>query len=188
MTTGREVVRRARRDVAYFAEVLLGQPLLPHQREVVESHARHRVICSGRQAGKSVTLAVLALHAAFTKPGGFVLILSAGDDAAKDLLAVCSTLATSPLLAGSVGDDNKSEMLLTNGSRIRSIPSSQRRARGPSVDLLILDEACWIDDLVWNASKFTIVVRPDSKIVMASTPYGRQDRFLRWRSGRAFRT
>lgn len=82
----RDGLRRARKDVSHFAEALLGRPLWRHQREVVESDARHRVICSGRQAGKSTTLAVSALHTAFTKPGLFVLIISAGEQAARDLL------------------------------------------------------------------------------------------------------
>ncbi len=171
-------LRRARRDVAFFAERLLGRPLWEHQQQVVESRARHRVICSGRQAGKSTTLAVLALHSAFAKPGAFVLILSAGEQAARDLLSTCSVLAANPLLAGSVVDDNKSEILLSNGSRIRSIPQSQRQVRGPSVDLLVLDECCWIDDAVWNAAKFSTVAKRDSRIVMASTPWGTQDRFF----------
>jgi phage FluMu gp28-like protein len=164
--------------VAFFAERLLGQALWDHQREIVQSDARHKIICSGRQAGKSTTLAVIALHTAFVKPGAFVLIVSAGEQAARDLLATCSMLAANPLVNGSVVDDGKTEMTLTNGSKIRSIPQSQRQARGPSADLLILDEACWIEDAVWSAAKFTTVARPASRIVMASTPYGRQNRFF----------
>jgi hypothetical protein len=175
----RDLVRRVRADVALFARELLGQPLWAHQQAVVESDARHRVICSGRQAGKSTILAIIALHTAFTTPGAFTLVISAGEQAARDLLAMCSVLASSsPLLAGSIVDDNKSEILLTNGSKIRSIPQSQRQARGPSVDLLVLDEACWIDEGVWTAAKFTAIARPESRIVMASTPWGRQDRFF----------
>src|SRR5436305_1382748 len=110
------VARRVQRDVSYFAEQLLGTPLWRHQREVVVSDARHRVICSGRQAGKSTILAILALHKAFTTPGAFILIISSGEQAARDLLGMCSVLASaSPLLVGSVVDDNKSEMLLSNG-------------------------------------------------------------------------
>jgi hypothetical protein len=171
-------LRRLKRDPALFAERLLGVPLWPHQREVVESKARQRAICSGRQAGKSTVVGVEALHTAYAKPGAFVLIVSAGEQAAKDLLATCSALAASPLLTGSVVDDNKSEMVLSNGSRIRSIPQSQRQARGPSADLLIVDEASFVDEQVWTAAKFTTVARRDSRILMASTPFGRPDRFF----------
>jgi hypothetical protein len=35
-----------------------------------------------------------------------------------------------------------------------------------------------MDDDLWTAAKFTVIARPDSRIVMASTPWGRQDRFF----------
>jgi hypothetical protein len=171
--------RRARRDVAHFAEVLLGMPLWPHQLEVVRSRARMRVICSGRQAGKSSVLAVLGLHKAFAAPGSFVLIVSAGEQAAKDLLGVCSRLALgSPLLSGSVVDDSKSELVLSNGSVVRSVPASTKQVRGLSADLLVLDEAAFVDDELWVAARFSTIARTDSRIVLASTPFGRMDRFF----------
>jgi hypothetical protein len=172
-------LRRARDDVGYFAEALIGEPLWDHQLEVARSVARIRSLCSGRQAGKSRVLALLALHEAFRAPGRFVLLLSAGDAAAKDLLEVCASLATgSPLLAGSVLDELTHEVRLSNGSTIRSVPASTKQVRGKSVDLLVIDEACFVDDEVWVAAKFTTIARPDSRIVMASTPWGRPDRFF----------
>jgi len=175
----REALRRARDDAGTFAELLIGAPLWPHQLEVARSPARIRALCSGRQAGKSRTLAVLALWEAFRAPGRFVLVLSAGDNAAKDLLADCAGMATSsPLLAGSVLDENSRELLLSNGSSIRSVPASQRQVRGKSVDVLILDEAAFVDHDVWTAAQYTVIARPDSRVLLASTPWGRADRFF----------
>lgn len=183
--TPRDVVRRARVDVAVFAETLLGESLWPHQLEVARSEARHRVICSGRQAGKSRTLAVLALHEAFGSSDRRVLLLSAGESAARDLLGECARLSSGRLLAGSVVDESKAQITLTNGSTIRSVPASERQVRGQSVDLLVLDEACWIEDALWTAARFTIIARPGSRVVMASTPFGRSDGFfaVAWRAG-----
>ncbi|WP_073387903.1 terminase large subunit domain-containing protein [Jatrophihabitans endophyticus] len=165
-------------DPREFARQLVGEPLWPHQQTVVMSPARTRCMVCGRQAGKSRTLAIIALHTAFTRRGARVLVLSAGEDAAKELLADMLDLASSPLLGGSVDDDNKSTITLSNGSEIRCIPASQRRARGPSVDLLILDEAASISDELWRAIRYTIIARPGSKVVMAGTPYGSQERFF----------
>jgi hypothetical protein len=50
--------------------------------------------------------------------------------------------------------------------------------RGPSVDLLILDEACWIDSAVWQAARYSIIARPGSRVIACSTPYGRQDHWF----------
>lgn len=178
-------VNQARTDVAVFAQHIIGEPLWPHQLEVCSSAARVRVICSGRQAGKSRTLAVLALHCAYVTPGARVLVLSAGEEAAKDLLAEIAGLAQAPLLSGSVVDETKAQLVLSNGSWIRSVPASEKQIRGKSVDLLILDEAAFIDESIWRAARWTIVARPGSRVVMASTPWGRQDRFfaVQWRSG-----
>ncbi len=171
--------RRARRDIAYFAEVLLGVPLWPHQLAVVRSRARMRVICSGRQAGKSTVLSVAAVHTAFARPGSTVLLISAGEVAARDLLSVCSRLVSgSPLLSGSVVDDSKSEIRLSNGSVVRSVPASTKQVRGLSVDLLVIDEACFVEDELWTAARFSTIARNDSRIVLASTPFGRSDRFF----------
>lgn len=173
-----DVVARARDDVDLFARVLVGQPLWPHQLEIARSPARIRCACIGRQAGKTRTLSVLALHEAFRAPRRKVLIVSAGDDAAKDVLAEISALAESPLLSGSVVDDDARLVTLSNGSSIRSIPASEKQARGKSIDLLILDEAAYISDELWRAVRYTTIARRGSRVVMTSTPYGRRDRFF----------
>jgi hypothetical protein len=74
----------ARRDPSRFAELLVGAPLWPHQAEVAMSAARYRLICAGRQVGKSRLLAVLALWQAFSRAGCHIV----GDDP-RWLLAVC---------------------------------------------------------------------------------------------------
>ena len=48
-----EALDRARLDAGVFAEMLLGVGLWAHQLEVVASPSRYRVICAGRQVGKS---------------------------------------------------------------------------------------------------------------------------------------
>lgn len=174
----RSTLEALRDDPVLFAEHLIGEPLWSHQVELVRSQARIRAVCSGRQAGKSRALAVEALHTAFAIPGALVLILSAGEDAAKALLAEVSALAASPLLAGSVTDDGKSEMRLSNRSVIRSVPASQKQVRGRSVDLLIIDEACFIDEELWTAARYSVIARPGSRVLMASTPWGAADRFF----------
>lgn len=104
--------------------------------------------------------------------------MSSGDDAAKDLLGEISALSNAPLLAGSVVDDDKRQMVLSNGSTVRSIPASEKQARGKSIDLLIIDEACYVDEDIWRAARYTILARPGARVVLSSTPRGRRDRFF----------
>lgn len=180
MDDGMLLLDRARRDPGVFAEVLLGAPLWPHQLEVVGSPARYRVICAGRQVGKSRLLAVLALHQAFARAGSTTLIVSAGDTAAKRLLEDVAALAlASPMLAGSVVDESSKAVTLSNGSVVRAVPASAAQIRGWAVDLLILDEAAFIDPEIWRAAEPSIIARPGSRVVLCSSPWGSLEHFFR---------
>ena len=171
-------LERAKDDVGVFAKELIGESLWPHQEAVVHSTARIRAMASGRQAGKSRTLAVEALHTAFAKPGSLVLLVSAGEQASKDLLAHISALAQAQWLGASVVDDSKQILTFTNGSEIRSVPASVRQIRGLAVDLLVLDEASYIDSSIWTAARYSIIARPGSRVIACSTPWGRQDHWF----------
>ena len=187
-TPSLEVIRQAASDPVVFAEVLVGQKLWRHQVEVVRSPARYKMITAGRQSGKSRTLAVMALHQAFSKAGAQVLVVSAGDAAAKRLLDEITGLATSsPLLRGAVLDETKSTLILSNGSTIRSVPASQRQIRGHAVDLLVLDEAGFVSDDIWRAAEPSVIARPGSRIVLCSSPWGGPEAFFRvlWNRGKA---
>lgn len=173
----RDVIRAAAADVDVFAREIVGAPLWPHQLELARSDARIRTVCSGRQAGKSRTLALLALHKAFSQPGGRVLVLSAGEEAAKVLLAEIAGLLDAPLMRGSTVEENRSRIVLSTGSEIVCVPASTRQVRGRSIDLLILDEANFMPDELWQAASFTVLARPGSRVVMASSPWTRDHFF-----------
>jgi hypothetical protein len=175
-----------RDDPGAFAERVLGEAMWGYQLDFARSPARFRVVAAGRQVGKSRTLAKVSLHAATTRPGILILVVSAGDEAAKRLLADCVALAnTSELLRGSVIDDGKSLLTLSNGSTIRSVPASIRQIRGWPVDLLIVDEAGFIDNEIWDAALPAIIARPGSRVVVASSPWGSMEHWYRrlWNRG-----
>lgn len=178
-------VRGTLSDPAEFARILCREPLWEHQREVVCSPARFRAITAGRQSGKSRTVAVAALHQAFTVPGSMTLIISAGEPSAQRLLAEVAALSSAPLLTGSVVDETKSQVTLSNGSLVMSVPASQRQVRGWAVDLLVLDEAGFVDPALWRAAEPTIIARPGSRVILCSSPWGGPDHFFRqlWRRG-----
>jgi len=114
----------------------------------------------------------LALWWAYRRPDQRVLIVSAGEDAARRLLAEASRVAVrSPLLATSVIDENSGLLVLSNGSEVRSVPASERAIRGWTVDLLLVDEAALVDDdLLLGACVPTTAARPEAKVVLAGSP------------------
>ena len=166
----RQDIATARADVGIFARLLIGQPLWDHQLALAKSDARVRAVCSGRQSGKTRALAVICLHTAFAGPYRRILIVSAGEAASKDVLREVSMLATSPLLAGSVVDDERHTVLLSNASEIRAVPASPRQIRGQALDLLVIDENAYVAEDVWSAAKYATIARPNSKVVLSSTP------------------
>jgi hypothetical protein len=130
------------------------------------------VLVTPRQTGKSDSLALLAVHHAFAHPRSRVLIVSAGEDAARRLLGRVRAIAAHPLLAGSVVDEGQSLVVLTNGSEIRSVPASEKQVRGWTVDLLLVDEAAMVDsELLLSAAIPTTAARADARIVLASVPW-----------------
>ena len=187
MTLDRQTIVAAKADVGVFARELVGQRLWEHQEEVARSQARIRSLLAGRQSGKSRTLSVLSLHKAFVQPDSLVLVISAGEAAARDLLGHIAALSASPILAGSVVDENLSQVRLSNGSRIISVPASMRQIRGKSADRLVVDEGCFVDASLWEAAQFTTIARPNSDIIVASTPFGPQTGWFAqlWKAGDA---
>ena len=176
----------ARRDPVVFADRLIGQPLWPHQVEVARSSARYRVLCAGRRAGKSRVYGALALHEAFSRPGAKVLIVSAGEVAAKRLFAEVAAMSKAPLLGGSTVDETTSTLLLSNGSVVECVPASMRQVRSAEADLLIIDEAGFVAQEIWEAAEPVVLARPGSRVLLASTPWGGPDHFFRqlWHRGR----
>lgn len=161
---------RLRSDLGAFADAI-GWPLTPWQLRALGLDVRTTAIVAPRQSGKSRSLAVLALWWAYRQREQRVLIVSAGEEAARRLLAEVRRIATgSPLLAGSVLDEQAGLVTLSNGSEVRSVPASERQVRGWTVDLLLLDEAALIaDGLLLDAALPTTAARPEARVVMASS-------------------
>ena len=164
-------LRRARADLQTFAHAI-EQPLTDWQAAAFALQRRTTVVVAPRQSGKSRSLAVLALWRAFASPDQHALVVSAGEAASRRLLADAAAVAIrSPLLAGSITDENSGLLKLSNGSTIRSVPASERAIRGWRVDLLVIDEAAQIpDSLITEAAIPTTAARPEARIVLASSP------------------
>jgi hypothetical protein len=170
-------------DPVEFAR-LVGVEPDPWQRDVLTSDAPRILLNVCRQAGKSTTSGVLALHRALTVPGSLVLILAPSERQAKETFGKV-TDSFRRLRGAPVPDsDRKLGMRLPNGSRIEALPGSERTIRGFSgVDLLILDEAARVEDALYYAVKPMLAVS-GGRIALMSTPYGKRGVFYEeWTNG-----
>lgn len=180
-TTTRSTLDTWRQDVGAFSRDLLGLTLWPHQIAVANSPKPFRVVVKARQTGGSTLLAAVAVHTAFVRSGSTSLLLSATEDASKRLAAEIRTLLQrSDLLLASVVEENKSRIELTNGSKIISLPASERQIRGYTVDgVLILDEAAFMSEALWTAARYCVAAVAAPLVYLVSTPWGGADHFFR---------
>ena len=157
-------------NLQIFAKAV-GLELADFQADSLQLRWRRLCLLGPRQSGKSQSLAALSLWWCFRRENQHVLLISAGQDASQRLYAMCQrAVSESPFLTASVDDETASELKLTNGSTIKSVPSSEAQIRGRSTDLLVCDESAMLDDeLVESAATLTTLARPNAKLVFAGT-------------------
>jgi cytochrome c-type biogenesis protein CcmE len=154
----------------------LGIELDPWQVAVLASEHPRKILCCGRQTGKSTVAAILAIHKALTCPGSTVLVVAPGERQAKLLFSKAKRLyeqAGHPLSAHS---ERRTGLELSNGSIIEALPAVERTTRGYSVDLLVVDEAAAVPDVDYHGILPALIATRGEQVLL-STPRGRRGFF-----------
>lgn len=130
---------------------------------------RDSVVLKGRQVGASTAGSVIAVRRAIYWPGSLVAIVS---PSLKQSTEVKERSKSSLLALGvPLTKDSASLLELPNRSRIMSLPGSPKSVRGWSADLLIIDEAAFLDEETFVAARATTAATGGRTIVQ-STPMG----------------
>jgi hypothetical protein len=171
-------IRERSRIPAYPVEfaMQLGIEPDPWQIEVLASEHPRKILCCGRQTGKSTVAAILAIHKALTRPGSTVLVVAPGERQAKLLFSKAASLykrAGYPLPAHS---ERRTGLELSNGSVIEALPAVERTTRGYSVDLLVVDEAAAVPDLDYHGILPALIATQGEQVLL-STPRGKRGFF-----------
>jgi Terminase large subunit, T4likevirus-type, N-terminal len=148
----------------------------PWQEDVLTSQHPRKILCCGRQTGKSTVAAVLSIHKALTVPGSTVLVVAPGERQAKLLFSKAAGLykrAGYPLPAHS---ERRTGLELSNGSVIEALPAVERTTRGYSVDLLVVDEAAAVPDLDYHGILPALIATQGEQVLL-STPRGKRGFF-----------
>jgi cytochrome c-type biogenesis protein CcmE len=156
--------------------VSLGIVLDDWQIEVLASDHPRKILCCGRQTGKSTVAAILAIHKALTRPGSTVLVVAPGERQAKLLFRKAARLyeqAGHPLPAHS---QRRTGLELSNGSVIEALPAVERTTRGYSVDLLVVDEAAAVPDMDYHGILPALIATRGEQVLL-STPRGKRGFF-----------
>ena len=170
-------------DRVAFAEKL---GILPDawQEQLLRSSSDRVLLNCCRQSGKSTISAVLGLHRALYSPGSLVLCLAPALRQSQELfgkvLGFYRDLGR-PVLPQA---ERKLSLQLENGSRIVTLPGTEKTIRGfCGTALLVVDEAARVDDALYFAVRPMLAVSGGA-LIMLSTPYGKRGVFFEeWTNG-----
>ena len=154
----------------------------PWQAEVLRSPADRLLLNCCRQSGKSTTSGVLGVHTALYEAGALVLLLSPTLRQSSELFKKC--VAVYRALGRPVPADSETALTLTleNGSRIVSLPGTERTIRGFSgARLIIVDEASRVANDLYRTVRPMLAVS-GGRLALLSTPFGTRGFFYdAWR-------
>lgn len=176
-----------RADRLRFAREVLGLSLDGWQEAVIAADGKRDILNCSRQAGKSTTAAVLALHEAMYRPGSVTVLVSPTLRQSSELfrkVADLRDLLPAPL---ELAEDNRLSMVVRGGGRVLSLPGSEATIRGiSSVSLLVEDEASRVDEDLYLAVRPMLAVSA-GRLVLMSTPNGKRGHFWEvWSEGQGW--
>jgi hypothetical protein len=154
------------------------------QEDLLRSSAERVLLNCSRQSGKSTMSAVIALHRALYHPGSLILCLAPALRQSQELFAKIAGFYRDLGRPVSPIGERKLSLELENGSRIITLPGTEKTIRGFSgVSLLIVDEAARVEDELYFAVRPMLAVSGGA-LIMLSTPYGQRGIFYEeWTSG-----
>jgi phage terminase large subunit-like protein len=126
-------------DRVAFAEAL-GLDPAPWQRDFLRSSSGRVILNCSRQSGKSTMTAVITLHRALYHPGSLILCLAPALRQSQELFGKVLSFYRDLGRPVSPQAERKLSLELENGSRIVTLPGTEKTIRGFSgTALLVLD-------------------------------------------------
>lgn len=167
-----------------FVKQVLGVEPFSYQQDFLDADTRHRVVSSGRQVGKSRMAAWIALHHAMTNAHEQVLITAPSLRQSSLLFdTLYSEIEQSGITDAAWGIDRSTQTIIEfdNGTDIHCVPTGRNgnKIRGYTSDLIIVDEAAFIQDSIFEESLEPMTFATGGRLVLASTPYGMSGYFYR---------
>jgi hypothetical protein len=156
----------------------------PWQEDLLRSASERVLLNCCRQSGKSTMTAVIALHRALYHPGSLILCLAPALRQSQELFGKVLGFYRDLGRPVSPQGERKLSLELENGSRIVTLPGSEKTIRGFSgTSLLVLDEAARVEDELYFAVRPMLAVSGGA-LMMLSTPYGKRGIFYEaWTGG-----
>jgi hypothetical protein len=166
---------------SYFVNKFIGEEPFPYQKEFLDCGENRRIFVAGRRVGKSLSSAWLALWYALTHRNADVLITARAQRQSMNLFRTVKDQISQSELDDAAWDSSITRQTRTiiefsNGSSIKCLPVGRDGStiRGEGADLLIVDEAAYIKDQIFQEVLVHFTAVGDNTFVMTSTPAGEQ--------------
>jgi hypothetical protein len=175
--------RRALDPTAIAADVGFDE-LDSWQAALIDEPPKRVLMLCGRQCGKSTTASLVALNTAVYRAPSLVILVSPSQRQSVELYRTLHGLWQRLPGAPEAEFETLTRLELSNGSRILSLPGSERTVRGyAAADLVIVDEAARVDDELISAVRPMLAVSNGSLFAL-TTPAGRRGWFYeQWMRG-----
>lgn len=182
-------------DIVYWAETygalthandLIHPTLYDYQKNLLTTMSENRktIAMMARRTGKTVTTGLLIAHSAiFNKRMDIGIIAHQAKTSIEGLLAAKQVIIEMPdFLQPGFPHVNKNEIGLDNGIRVMSFSGDPDSMRGFTLGIVFADEcsymANWQD--VYATIEPIVSAAPENKLIIASTPYGRNHFYELW--------
>jgi hypothetical protein len=188
----RHAIARALRNPRMWGEKYLrnrdggARRFWPHQNEDLECGAKNVIHLDGRDSGKTVNIAALALHHAFVRKGGTILVAAPHQGPLDTIVEeVEFQIEANEDLKSSIAINSQKRQKITrkpyfkiefsNGSIIYFRPAGAYGDpfRSLHVDLILVDEAAWLSEKAWKALRQCL--KAGGRMRIYSTPNGLRD-------------
>ncbi len=151
----------------------------PHQRPIIESKARFKVVNAGRRFGKTLIAAKIALAKA-RKPNQMIWLISPTYKVVKRMYAEILRQIPEGVLTHAAPPDSNFDagrsviLRFKNGSRMEFYSAERPEGMlGAAVDLAILDEAGTMPARIFNQIVSPTLIDRKGEALLISTPRGR---------------
>lgn len=157
--------------------------LYPFQVDTLSQFQEYRinVVLKSRQMGISTLCAMYALREMLFKENFKILVIATKTDVARNLIKKVQVMYDNlPVWLrnlATITNNNRLELILSNGSEIRAVSSKPDAARSSALSLLILDEFAFVDfaEEIWTSAQMTLAT--GGKAIILSTPNGAGNTF-----------
>jgi Helicase len=139
------------------------------QSRILASSSNRLLLNCSRQWGKSTTAALLALHTALFDSPAMIVLISPSQPQSTELFRKIHGFWSKLAGAPDAKQETLTRMELKNGSRIVSLPGSERTTRGYSAaKLVVMDEASRVPDELLTAVR-PMLATTSGKFIALST-------------------